>query len=197
MPGSREITRTELRIAEVDALQQTIDQLRQDLQAYGEALRQKLAMLRQGPAAAPSAPPVEGAPSEFADLDEAFFRDLDEAIHPTPGSSSSPFEFEEMEEVLTGKVGGKPVSVRISDSGINDEELSGWVLDRPEGGLKILVDDEIKIETVIRVRPTRDHPDAQWISVSVKEILPERQSFVISCQFAEQPPRNVLALFNG
>jgi hypothetical protein len=214
MPSTREITRTEQRIAEIDALQQTIEQLQQDLQLYREALRRELELLQQE-VAAPAAggletvedvAPVESAPADPSQLDEEALRNLDEEAFADLGSigspqgtaksDRSPFELEEMEPG-SEKVGGKPVSVLISDGTLSEEPLPGWVMDRPPGGLKILVDDEIKIGTVIGVRPTREHPDAQWINVSVKNIRPERQSFIITCQFVERPPWPALALLNG
>lgn len=214
MASTRDVTRTEQRIAEVDALQQTIEQLRGDLQAYGEALRQELAWLEdqqansgaaarpEPPAASPKRQPApsrqppapEPEPAEPAEDD---FVDLDE-IQPAPAAEqqrpkASPFELDDPDE---NKAGGKPVSVLISDGTISEEPLSGWVIERPAGGLKILCDDELHVGTVIGVRPNRAHPDAQWINVSVKNVRPERNSFVVTCQFVERPPWNALALFN-
>jgi hypothetical protein len=230
MASTRDISRTEQRIAEVDALQQTIDRLRGDLTAYGEALRQELAWLEEqisnGPAvvspAAPSPPaaprqptppprqptppprqltppprqqPVEEPPAEleFTDLEEV--QAAADSQQPQR-KQSSPFELDEPGPGEEDKIGGKPVSVLITADGISDEPLTGWVIDRPPGGLKILCDDEIQVSTVIGIRPNRDHPDAQWINVSVKNVRSERQSFVLTCQFVERPPWNALALFN-
>jgi hypothetical protein len=214
MPATQEITRTEQRIAEVDALQQTINQLRQDLQTYTQALRQELDWLRQEGAAPPPsrAPLPSPSPSvdpnlpQFTPIDEDKFIDLDQDIFGInqgvesiqggpPAATPSPFELDDDQQ--PDRIGGKPVSVLISDGSVSEEPLSGWVLDRPPGGLKILVDDDIQVGSVIGVRPNREHPDAQWISVSVKSVRPERQSFVLTCQFVERPPWTALALFNS
>jgi hypothetical protein len=230
MPPASEITRTEQRIAEIDALQQTIDQLQQDLQLYGQTLRHELDLLQQEVAAMPTEqeeepvdeepvdePPLDeepvdeelpdsmpgeinlgdDVPAEPANLGDAEFTDIDSEVPvgQLGVGQRSPFELEELEG--GDKIGGKPVSVLISDGTVSEEPLNGWVLDRPTGGLKILVDDEIKPGTVIGVRPNREHPDAQWINVSVKSIKAERQSFLITCQFVERPPWKALALFNG
>jgi hypothetical protein len=220
MPRTTEITRTEERIAEIDALQHTIDQLQQDLQLYGQTLRRELDLLQQEAAAPPyeqeqeedqepvnELPPEPGPgeidlgeppPAEMGNMDDADFTDLDSEIGVGQMGSKprSPFELEEMEPG-SDKIGGKPVSVLISDGTVSEEPLNGWVLDRPAGGLKILVDDEIKPGTVIGVRPNREHPDAQWINLSVKNVKPERQSFLLTCQFIERPPWKALALLNG
>lgn len=203
MPSSPEIARTEQRIAEIDALQQTIEQLQQDLQLYREALRRELDLLQEpadGRAAGggdPEGDQLVGSADEIANLADATFRDMDsgagEDIPLSGPASPSPFELEEPSD----KTGGKPVSILISDASISDEPVSGWVLDRPPGGLKILVDDDIKPGTVIGIRPTRDHPDAQWISVSVKSSKSERNSFMLQVQFVQRPPWKALAQFNG
>jgi hypothetical protein len=204
MAGTGEIANTEQRLTEVDALQQTIDQLREDLNAYSEALRQELAWLQKEEAIAQIEQPVAAeavtdAPPAATGSDEDI--NWDELVQAPAKPQRSPFELDEVGELgepgVEEKVGGKPVSVLITDSSISDEPLSGWVIDRPPGSLKILVDDEIKVGTVIGVRPSRDHPQAEWINVSVKHVRPERQSFVITCQFVGRPPWTALALLNG
>lgn len=230
--ASRELTRTEQRIAEVDALQQTINHLRQDLQTYSTALRRELESLRQEAAALPLLEPapeiepeaVQQAPFED-ELDDSQFRPLEEEVpkfrslvekpkarsgsfgRPAPDSRDeepeadepprkplrSPFEMDDGET----KIGGKPVSVMISNGTASSDPLSGWVIDRPSGGFKILVDDEIPIGSVISVKPNVPSPNAQWVNVCVKSRRPERQSFIITCTFVERPAWAALALFNG
>src|SRR5262245_58150466 len=66
MPATTEITETEQRIAEVDALQQTISLLREDLQAYSQALREELSWLQQEaaePEPEPESVPLAPAPA--------------------------------------------------------------------------------------------------------------------------------------
>jgi hypothetical protein len=212
MAGSNDIAHTEQRLTEVDALQQTIDQLREELLAYSDALRQELAWLQQEHAVERIEQPVELEPivedapaleSISLDDDDDFISTL--GLGPTSPAAQyipqspaqSPFELEEPDLPADGRIGGKPVSVLISDGSISAEPLSGWVIDRPSGGLKILIDDEIQIGTVINVRPSREHPEAEWISVSVKQVTPERQSFIMSCQFVGRPAWKALALLNG
>lgn len=240
MASSRERTRTEQRIAEVDALQQTISQLRQDLQLYSSALRRELDHLRQEAAARPVLEPAPEVEPEVAmsatageaedEDDDSLFRPLEEEIPqfrslvkppapvtPTRPSSRGRVEsdgFDELEDDVEelpkkplrspfemddsdSKIGGKPVSVMISNGTATSEPLSGWVIDRPSGGFKILVDDEIPIGSVIGVKPNVPSPNAQWVNVCVKSRRPERQSWIISCTFVERPPWNALALFNG
>jgi hypothetical protein len=115
-------------------------------------------------------------------LDEMFDDDLDER----PPQDLGPEH-----------IGGKPVSVMLSDGMADTEPFAGWVVDRPSGGLRILTDEFVNIGTVLGVKPTREHRDAMWINVSVKKIQPERQSFLLHCTFIERPPWNALALLKG
>lgn len=230
--ASPELTRTEQRIAEVDALQQTINHLRQDLQTYSAALRRELDALRHETAALPllePAPEIEHAaasqPAPIAeDDDDSVFRPLAEEMRKfrapgKPAAQAGSFgrleedAFDDLEEVEEtprqplrspfetddggAKSGGKPVSVMISDGTTSSDPLSGWVVDRPSGGFKILVDDEIPIGSVISVKPNVLSLNAQWVNVCVKSRRPERQSWIITCTFVERPPWAALALFNG
>jgi hypothetical protein len=231
--ASRDLTRTEQRIAEVDALQQTITHLRHDLQTYSTALRRELEALRQEEAAAmPLLEPapeveqeavVEQAPFED-EIDESQFRPIEEEVpkfrsfgekpkersgtfgrleqesvdepiaeEPPRKPLRSPFEMDDGET----RIGGKPVSVMISNGTASSDPLSGWVIDRPSGGFKILVDDEIAIGSVISIKPNVPSPNAQWVNVCVKSKRPERQSWIVTCTFVERPPWAALALFNG
>ncbi|MBL8798568.1 MAG: hypothetical protein JNM56_32025 [Planctomycetia bacterium] len=233
--ASPELIRTEQRLAEVDALQQTISSLRQDLQAYSTALRRELEALRQEAAAfmpllepAPEVEPEDAVepPALTDDSDDSLFRPLEEEIpqfrsfaakpappparaprgRPAPEPPDEPAAMEEpprkpmrspFEMDDETKIGGKPVSVMISDGTASSDPLSGWVIDRPSGGFKILVDDEIPIGSVISVKPNVPSPNAQWVNVCVKSKRPERHSWIISCTFVERPPWAALALFNG
>jgi hypothetical protein len=193
MPNTREIARTEQRITEVDALQQVIEQLQQDLGEYRELLLRQIESFRQeGAIVEPSWDDAGASP----DLAHAHVRRV-ETPAPAAPPQRSPFELDDFDPDKEEKVGGKPVSVLISDGTISEEPLSGWVIDRPAGGLKILVDDEIKVGSVIGVRPAREDPHSQWINVSVKSVRPERQSWVLTCQFVQRPPWQTLALLNG
>lgn len=231
--ASPELTRTEQRIAEVDALQQTINHLRQDLQTYSAALRRELDALRHETAALPllePAPEIEHeavippAPIAEDDDDDSVFRPLADDVRKfrppdKPVAQAGSFgrleedafdDLEEFEETPrkplrspfetddgAAKIGGKPVSVMISDGSASSDPLSGWVIDRPSGGFKILIDDEIAIGSVIGVKPNVLSPNAQWVNVCVKSKRPERQSWIITCTFVERPPWAALALFNG
>jgi len=229
MPNPREVTRTEQRLAEVDALRQTIQQLKGELAAYGEALREELEWLRQEQAGEEEEAGQEEEATEPVESHEVI---ESEAVETEEEASEEPYEPEEEpapparpahaatpqrmarpaprvpvpppaeDEELPDMVepsarGGKPVSVLISHGEDDSEPISGWILERPSGGLRILVDEQIPIGSVLSIRPTKEHPHSQWVNISVKSCRPERNSFLLGCSFVERPPWTVLALFAG
>jgi hypothetical protein len=78
---------------------------------------------------------------------------------------------------------GNPVSVQVSNEKATSEPFQGWVVDRSTGGVRLLVDQEVKPNTVLSVRPTKSHPGFTWVQVKVKSCKPERSSFNLGCQF--------------
>jgi hypothetical protein len=90
---------------------------------------------------------------------------------------------------------GNPVSVQVSNSTHSSEPFQGWVVDRSSGGLRLLVDQEVKAGTVLSVRPTKSHPGFTWVQVKVKSCKPERSSFNLGCQFLRKLSWTELQVF--
>jgi hypothetical protein len=78
---------------------------------------------------------------------------------------------------------GNPVSVQVSNEKATAEPFQGWVVDRSTGGVRLLVDQEVKPNTVLSVRPSKSHPGFTWVQVRVKSCKPERSSYNLGCQF--------------
>lgn len=89
--------------------------------------------------------------------------------------------------------GGNPKSVQISNA--DGESLQGWVVDRSSGGVRLLVDQALDIDTVLSLRPTNAHPSVGWIQVRVKSCRPERNSFNIGCEFVNKLSWSELQVF--
>jgi hypothetical protein len=221
MSSSEGISQTEQRIAEVSALQQTIAEFQNELHIFRDEVRKEIMALRQNnggaPPAAPSVDPLPSVKRSRATMN------LPPEVAANPAPPSRPVkvpsaavglprsdiddELDEMaaedhgeappDEKESVSVGGRPVSVKVSDGMADSEPLSGWVIDRPTGGLRILVDEPMPVGTVISIRPTKEHPQNQWVNVSVKTCRPERNSYVIHVQFTERPPWAVMNLLNG
>ncbi len=64
--------------------------------------------------------------------------------------------------------------------------MHGWVLNRSGGGLCLLVDEEIAPGTVLTVTPHLGPATFEWIQVEVKSCRPERQSWLLGCQFLQK-----------
>jgi hypothetical protein len=63
---------------------------------------------------------------------------------------------------------------------------TGWVLNRSGGGLGLLVDEEVTPGTVLTVTPNLGLATFEWIQVEVKSCRPERQSWLLGCQFLQK-----------
>jgi hypothetical protein len=214
------VAQTEQRIAEVDALQQIITDLQNELHVFHETLRKEIASLRQPPTfTAPATPSTGSASGIFQVPARPSAPVSDEPAAPTPPSSSrqmklpsrraiddeveaemaatnGPQEEEEAAPEEAG-VGGRPVSVQLSNGLGDGDPQNGWIIDRPPGGLRILVDEPVQTGIVMSIRATKDHPQNQWVNVSVKSCRPERNSYVVNVHFVERPPWAVMNLLNG
>jgi hypothetical protein len=246
MSMTREHTRTELRLAEVQALAESLDQLGRELATYREVLllqleglRQEIAAEQASPVPARSQPPVRTRPTIQGDampmvedrpaveVRDSLRRGLESSadasveepateapaipassgIHsrqavahavPAPRRAApppAPPEPTRKSDSGTRK-GGKPVSILIAQDTFDGdrESIAGWVLERSANTLRLLVDDQLVVGTVYSIRPAKDHPNAQWVQISIKSCHPERGSFAVVAQFVERPPWTALSL---
>ncbi len=225
MSDSREIlAQTEKRLAEVEALQLSLRETQLELNAYADLLRQKVAALRElaapkAPApqvAMPTPAPVKprpavakpvapaSAPPQAPPPGRKAKPTMSEIVMPaeTPDEEPVPDEFdEEAEEAAFAerraepRRKGNPVSVQVTHAPSGGDPVQGWVVDRSSGGLRILVDQEIKPGTVLNVRPTKSHPGFTWVQVKVKSCRPERSSYNLGCQFTRKLTWTELQVF--
>ena len=78
---------------------------------------------------------------------------------------------------------GHPVAVLICTRGAHDSASQGWVVDRSPEGLCLVTEKPFVVSTWIRVRST-DHPrGSQWFEVEVRNCRPERNIWIVGCQF--------------
>jgi hypothetical protein len=81
---------------------------------------------------------------------------------------------------------GNLVSVTLTGGKSDDPTADGWVMNRSGGGLCLLVDEEISPGTVLTVTPNLGPTTFEWIQVEVKSCRPERNSWLLGCQFLEK-----------
>jgi hypothetical protein len=87
---------------------------------------------------------------------------------------------------------GNAVDVQLVDSK-EQPPLRGWVLNRSQGGLGLLVDEAVPEGTVCRVRPSNSN--SGWIEVSVRYCRREGGQYELGCQFHRTPNWNELLQF--
>jgi serine/threonine protein kinase len=89
-----------------------------------------------------------------------------------------------------------PTSVQVfSDPNTADEPLRAWLLNRSLGGLALLVEEAIEIETDVWVRPTAELYSQCWFSVRIIYCVPERIRWRVGCQFLEPVSWDSLRVF--
>jgi hypothetical protein len=59
----------------------------------------------------------------------------------------------------------------------------------------LLVDQEVKPNSVLSVRPSKAHPGATWVQIKVKSCRPERSSYNLGCQFMRKLTWSELQVF--
>jgi hypothetical protein len=168
---------TERRLARVEALRQILDDMHRELTAYRELLTRKLAVLQHQKE--PAAPAVV-VPK----------RDSSQGV--TAQGVSGPVG-EERRAAPRRK--GNPVPIHLTDAMASTEPFQGWVLDRSQGGLRLLVDQQVAPGTVLNVRPAKAHASFPWIQVRVRSCQPERNSWSLGVQFVAKPAWGELQAF--
>jgi hypothetical protein len=89
---------------------------------------------------------------------------------------------------------GNTVQVLLSH-GEKEPTFPGWVIDRSQGGLCLLVEQAIAPDTVLRVRPRNASDPTQWVQIIVRSCRPEGSQFEIGVQFEQTPNWNLLLQF--
>jgi len=160
------INRAEQRLARIVALQETMDALDIELTTYRETLVRKLNLLQKlQPMANPPAPAAA-------------------APRPVPGAQVVPGKPSERRNTPRRK--GNPVPVLLTNVSATLDPFQGWVLDRSSGGLRILVDQQVAVGTVLNVRPAKAHDNFPWVQIKVRSCAPERSSYNLGVQFVQK-----------
>jgi hypothetical protein len=153
---------------QMHTLQESVEQLRNELHAYGE------------PAAEPSSeePPVIALWRDQEPETEA--RTLQPTRQAVSGLATT---VSEQDRRVTPRRRGNPVSIEIANSNAAQATFHGWVIDRSPDGLCVVSEEMVPAATTIRVRPTDLSLDARWFDVEVRNCRPERTIWILGCQF--------------
>ncbi|MGL4553511.1 MAG: PilZ domain-containing protein [Gemmataceae bacterium] len=89
---------------------------------------------------------------------------------------------------------GNTVEVILS-LGDDKPDFKGWVIDRSQGGLCILVEEPVPAATVLRVKPRAGGDKVAWAEVTVRSSRPEGHQHELGCQFHRPPTYHLLLQF--
>jgi serine/threonine protein kinase len=91
--------------------------------------------------------------------------------------------------------GGNAVSLLIAESPSAAEPLRGWVLNRSPGGLGLMVEDAVEIDTIVHVQPQGANFGDRWFPVRVIYCFAERIRWRVGCQFVDRLSWDDLRVF--
>ncbi len=115
---------------------------------------------------------------------------------PSPthqGASRAPADMPVRERRQSARRAGNIVSVQVRRGA--GELLSGWILDRSIGGLGLLMDEEIAVDTALYVRPTAASEDTPWIKAEARYSVSMGGSYRLGCRFVNNPTWQQLRVF--
>ena len=82
--------------------------------------------------------------------------------------------------------GGNTVEVQITD--VNSAPAGrGCVIDRSQGGLRMLVERPVAAGTQLKVKPTSADASAPWSDITVRSCRRDGIEYVLGCQFDRLP----------
>jgi hypothetical protein len=73
--------------------------------------------------------------------------------------------------------------------------IRGWVVNRSQGGLGLSVPQPISLNTILHVRITHAPESIPWTALEVKSCYFKANRWLLGCQFAEAPEREVFLMF--
>jgi hypothetical protein len=160
------IERTRWMQEQVKVLQQTIERLQADA----------------GPKANTAKPEISGAAAD-GPLAGARVRAFNNSSGYADTTCSELDSQEDQERRALPRRRGHPVAVLIARSDVPGSPSHGWVVDRSPEGLCVVSEEAIPASSWIRVRST-DHPrGSEWFEVEVRNCRPERNVWILGCQF--------------
>jgi hypothetical protein len=90
---------------------------------------------------------------------------------------------------------GNAVTVDVVDPLDPATEITGWVIDRSTGGLRLETECELPVEATLSIRPRTNSDQTPWTAVVVRSCTPEGGVWQSGLQFVKTPTYNVLMLF--
>jgi hypothetical protein len=99
----------------------------------------------------------------------------------------------------TARRQGNTVEVHVAVAGEEKERPRvGSVLDRSMGGMRLALYHEVKVGTVVRVRPVHVDDIVPWVELEIRSCRPSvemPEQFEVGCQYVKSPPYSIQLLF--
>jgi hypothetical protein len=89
-----------------------------------------------------------------------------------------------------------PVPVLLARPEAPTTPFQGWVVDRSPDGLCVVAEEDVLVGTTVRVRPSHNLAQATWFHIEIRNSRPERNMWILGCQFTRQLSRDDLRLFS-
>jgi hypothetical protein len=112
---------------------------------------------------------------------------------PASGPVDPFLEGSQRERRIAPRRGGGQVDVELADPDEVLPPMSGWVVDRSVGGLRLSVECPITEGKQLRVQARG--PAARWVSIEVRSCHPRGDHWELGCQFLKTPSWDVLLTF--
>lgn len=90
---------------------------------------------------------------------------------------------------------GNPVPILLRDPTGGGEPLRGWVLNRSQGGLGLLVEEAVEIGTIAQLSPNTPGLSNLWFTVGIIYCFQERLRWRVGVQFGKHMSWDELRLF--
>jgi hypothetical protein len=118
------------------------------------------------------------------------------AAPTTAGPPVDPFvEGSASEQRSAHRRTGNPVEIVIRRTFTDGSPVRGFVTDRSNGGLCLLVDQGFEVGMKLHVRPANAPTITPWTEVEVKSSRQTPKGWQVGCQFVRTPPWALLLMF--
>ena len=95
----------------------------------------------------------------------------------------------------TRREGGNPVKVVLASPAFKSGTLTGYVLDRSTGGMRVACGTGMPVGTSVQVRAAHAPDETPWVTIIVRSCKANGKVYEMGCEFDKTPPWNVLLLF--
>jgi hypothetical protein len=117
------------------------------------------------------------------------------AFMPAPAPLAPALAQGQSEQRIDYRRAGNPVLALVADADTNRRPWNAWVIDRSRRGLRLAVEQELKVGAVYAVRPTQAPPATPWSAIEIRHCAEVDGHWEIGCRFLQAPPVALLMLF--